>query len=168
MLMVNQLTGFVSPRRNIGPIQFVGGQAAGVQASLSTSSLTLSSGLTGGTRAFVRPGDFIIAAQLVSGDNPSRAAGITDGTTNYTQIVSLSSDRALLLVSYKFATSNDTSTIFKESHSVDEGSATCVYVFSGVDTFNPFDTATTTASQTSASLANPPSITPVTPGAYIV
>lgn len=170
MFRVNQLVGFGAGRRR--GIQFVGGAIASkVGAAAGNSTIPLNSGLTGGIEAAARPGDFVLAA-FSTGSSVDRTLAITDGTLDYTLIGSElsnagSSSHHNLRVARKFITS-DTDTTFGPTGNTSDAGAMAVYVFRGVDTSTPLDVAVTTATGTLNWGPNPPSITPITPGAFIV
>jgi hypothetical protein len=152
-------------------IQFVG--LATYQKALDTNEsndIALNSGLTGGIAAAVSDGDLVVAA-YATGSTANRTLSITDGSTAYTLIGSeLYSDDTYdtnLRVAYKFV-SGDTFTRFGTQGSLEDGGATAVYVFRGVNASSPLDVAAVTATAANSILANPPAITPVTAGAWVL
>jgi hypothetical protein len=171
MLQVNQLIGFGAGGGG-GPIEFVGGAITGkAGGTVSSNTVALSSGLTGGIASFVSNGDLVIAAFGTAGI-ADRTLSIKDGATNdYTLIGSElyvnSTNDTNLRVAYKFV-NGDTGTVFGPTGSSDEGGVTTVFVFRNVDQTTPLDVTVTTASDTNAIRPNPPPITPVTAGAFIV
>jgi hypothetical protein len=140
-------------------IQFVGGATANkVGNTVATSTIALDSGLTGGIASAVSAGDLVIAA-FATGSVADRTLSITDGSSKDTN----------LRVAYKFMGGTpDTATTFGPTGNVDDAGAMAVYVFRGVDTGTPLDVAATTATGTNSGLPNPPSITPITAGAFPV
>lgn len=150
-------------------IQFVGGAIAERAAGTSgTVTLSLTS-LTGGISASAASGDLIIAAFAQSRSSDSTLS-ITDGTTDYTSIADLYSNDSRdtnLQVSYKFST-GDTATTFGPTGQAGFAGNIAVYVFRGVNSTTPFDVTTQTATGLNSLLPDPPSITPVTSGAYPV
>lgn len=153
-----------------GQIQYVG-TAAATKVGTADTTIALNSGLAGGVSSAVQDGDFVIAIFAV-GSTSDLTLSITDGANPYTLIASeLWADDTRdtnLRVAYKFV-SGDTSTTFGSTGAAsDNGGATRVYVFRGVDQSTPLDVAATTATAANSVLANPPSITPSTPGAVIV
>jgi hypothetical protein len=154
-------------------IQFVGGATANkVGNTVATSTIALDSGLTGGIASAVSAGDLVIAA-FATGSVADRTLSITDGSSNYTLIGSelyADDDKDTnLRVAYKFMGGTpDTATTFGPTGNVDDAGAMAVYVFRGVDTGTPLDVAATTATGTNSGLPNPPSITPITAGAFPV
>jgi hypothetical protein len=172
MLLVNQLIGFGAGSG--GGIQFVGGTlAAKAGASSGNTTIALNSGLTGGISSAAIDGDLVIAAfgtgSAASSD--SRTLAITDGTNPYTlvgtELFSNDTFDANLRVCYKFV-SGDTETTFGPTGEVADAGAMAVFVFRGVDLVTPLDVAAQTATGTNTSRADPPSITPTTPGAVVV
>jgi hypothetical protein len=164
----------IAPSGGYATIEFVGGNiAAKVGAASGDSTIALNSGLTGGIASSVSEGDLVIAAFGVGSNSTSRNANITDGPTAYTTIgAKLTSNDtydAHLRVAYKFmGATPDTSTTFGPTGNAADAGCMGVYVFRGVDQTTPLDVAATTATGTDSPAANPPSITPVTPGAFIV
>jgi hypothetical protein len=171
MLTVNQLIGFGAGGRGAPNIQFVGGNTSSkVGATSGNTTISLSSGLTGGIASAAAEGDLVIAAFASGSSTSSRTLAITDGTNNYTTIEKMVDGApvdAHLRVAYKFA-SGDTSTTFGPTGSTNDAGAMAVYVFRGVDSTTPMDVTHTTASGSGTTNANPPSIEPVTAGAFIV
>ena len=175
-LTVNQLHGFNSVPAVVasgGVIEFVGG-ALDRQAPATSGSTTvpLNSGLTGGIASGVSAGDLVIVA-FSTGSTANRSLSITDGTTSYTLLGSeLYSDDSFdtnLRVAYKFMGGTpDTTVSIGPTGSLNDAGIAGVYVFRGVDSSTPLDVAVTTATGTNTVLANPPSITPITAGAYVV
>jgi hypothetical protein len=169
MLQVNQLIGFGAGGG--GSIQFVGGNTASKAGATSgNSTIALNSGLTGGISSAVSDGDLVIAA-FSTGDVAERSLSITDGSTGYTLIGSeLYSNDIIdtnLRVAYKFV-SGDVSTTFGPTGATTAAGAMAVYCFRGVSQSTPLDVSVTTATGADSANANPPSITPVTAGAFIV
>jgi len=164
MLQVNQLIGFGAG--GAGDIQYVGG-ITGRKTGTSDTTLSLTS-LTGGIDSTARGGDLVVAAYGLGLDFGTPG----DITSGYTEICNLfvSDTNALqFLVKYKVMTSTpDTTVTFGTTGaSAENGMAKAVAVFRGVNA-TPLDVTSTTASSANSVLANPPSITPVTPGAWIV
>lgn len=172
MLTVNQLIGFGAGGGR-GQIQYVGGKiATKLGATSGNSTIALNSGLTGGIASSASPGDFVVA-MFGTGSIADRTLAITDGTTDYTligsELYSNDGDDTNLRVAYKFIAA-DTATTFGPTGAAEDGGTMAVRVYRGVDPSNPLDVAAVTASATNQSSAavNPPAITPVTAGAWIV
>ena len=155
------------------PIQFIGGAITNkLGATAGNSTMPLNSGLTGGAESFAQSGDFVIGI-FASSSSGDRTLSITDGTTAYTLIgAELFGNSTLdvnLRVAYKFITEADTSVTFGPTGATTDVGCTAVYVFRYVDPTTPLGGVTpTTATIATSRLANPPSITPVTPRSYIV
>lgn len=160
---------------SVGNITFVGGAIAGKAGGTSgTSSITLSSGLTGGSRASVQEGDLVVGI-LSSGATSDVSLIIQDpSSNNYTLAGSeLYSNGttydANLRVAYKrMGASPDASTLFGASGSGIAGAVSAVVVFSGVSSSTPLDVAVVTATGTGANYPNPGAVTPITQGAVII
>lgn len=149
-------------------IEFVGYATAG--GGNSTGSIPLNTGLLGGSRSAVQEGDLVVAFYGAS-TTADATLSITDGTNNYTLIGSElyvnDTQDANLRAAYKFmGLTPDTSVSFGTPGSSNARS-NIVMVFSGVNA-TPLDVTPTTATGVDSILANPPAITPVTPGAVIL
>jgi hypothetical protein len=169
MLQVSNLIGFGSG--GYKTIQYVG-SATDSKASSSTSTIALNSGLTGGIASAVSAGDLVIGVFSV-GSTSDLTLSITDGTNPYTligsELYSSSTYDGNLRVAYKFMGSTpDTSITFGGTGGTANGGAMIAYVFRNVDQSNPLDVAAVTATGVASEKPNPPAITPVTPGAFIV
>ncbi len=153
-------------------IQFVGGVIASKAAATSgNTTLPLNSGLTGGIASAAASGDFVVAA-FGTGTSSNRTLSITDGSTGYTLIGSElyaedSGGDTSLRVAYKFIT-GDTTVTFGPTGDTDDAGAVAAYVFRGVNTTTPLDVSAATATAGDSGNPDPPSITPVTSGAFIV
>jgi hypothetical protein len=172
MLELTQLIGFGAG--GSGGIQFVGGAtAAKAGAASGNSTIALNSGLTGGIAAAVSNGDFVLAVYLQSASpgDLDLSNRITDGTTNYTLVGSElfedDTNDVNLRVGYKFV-SGDTATTFGPSGDTGQSVVNAVYVFRNVNPSTPIDVTVTTATGIDSAYPNPPSISPTTPGAFIV
>lgn len=154
-------------------ITFVGKATAGkVGATSGTSTISLSSGLTGGSRDHVQAGDLVIAI-FATGSAADRTLSITDGTTDYTltgnELYANDTEDTNLRVGRKFmGVTPDGSVTFGPTGNTADAGTMGVMVFSGVDATTPLDVAVTEATGTNTGAANPPSITPATAGAYVV
>lgn len=164
--------GMLKPHAAAG-IKLVGYASAAVAGAASgNTTLALNSGLAGGSRSAVQADDLVVAVFAV-GSTVDRTLSITDGTNAYTLV---SSERyandnqdANLRVAYKFMGSTpDTNTTFGPTGATGDAGVAAVYAFSGVNKTTPLDVAATTATGTNSGIPNPPSITPVTAGAYIM
>lgn len=172
MLHVNQLVGFGAGGSD--PIVFVGGNTATRLAATGSYTMSLTSGLTGGISSSASSGDFVIAAMTVASRSANNIDPITDGTNNYTdftgspfEVADSGGVYSALRVMYKFITS-DTTVTFPNFPGTGGSGVSALYVFRNVNTSTPSDVTPTTATLASSVLANPPSITPVTSGSYIV
>lgn len=154
-------------------IQYVGRRSATkVGATSGTSSIALNTGIVGGSRGFVEEGDLVIAI-FATGSTADRSLSITDGSSDYdligSELYTNGNYDTNLRVACKFMGSTpDTAVTFGPSGNVNDCAATAYMVFSGVDPTTPFDVTVQTSLLTNSILANPPSITPDTAGAFIV
>lgn len=118
-------------------------------------------------------GDYVIINYAISTANVDRSnAEMTP--SGYTEVVSTNlyandSNDANQLVSYKkMGTTPDTTVDIPASNATTAGVAVTIYAFRGVDQTTPLDVTPTTATGTNTGVANCPSITPSTAGAWIV
>lgn len=174
MLHATSLVGFGSGSKS-GGIQFVGSTSLSAGAGSTTGSVTLSlQFLTDGIATAAAPGDFVLGLFSV---------GTYDGTSSRVLVISDTSDvqytlvgsqllyndaadyKAYLRLAYKFITT-DVDIKFGPTGSASDPGIRGAYVFRGVNTVTPLDVTPTTNLGTIR--PNPPSITPVTPGAVIV
>jgi hypothetical protein len=154
-------------------IEFVGGAIA---ERLATGifdpsfDMPLDSGLTGGIASSVEDGDYVVAV-FATGSTADRTLYIGDGTDPYPLLGSeLYANDTLdvnLRVGAKFV-DGDTIVEFGPTGSTSDPGVTALYVFRGVDPVTPLDVSVVTATGTNSGLANPPAITPITSGAFIV
>lgn len=156
-------------------LTFVG--SASTTGTSGTLSVSLTA-LTGGADTAARAGDLVIAANMFvtavtsdTGDPGMTSAGYTemaDLWSNDTQDANLS-------VNYKImGSSPDASAICNGSPASTLGNICLVHVWRGADEGKPFDVASTTAwgpdlndANCGTTISNA-SITPVTPGAYVL
>lgn len=140
-------------------------------AALGTPSvMSLTSGFTGGYRTGVQAGDLILAfyATSLSVAN-TYSINSTGYTATFTGTLRANSTYDTNLVShYKIATGSDTSISYQGVGTLTDAGVMAVFLFSGVNATTPLDVATVTASGNISGLPNPPAITPVTTGAWIV
>lgn len=155
-------------------ISYVGGQGAAFAGQTGTLTVTFTS-LTGGTGTAPSSGDLVICVYAVGSAATDRALTIQNTTgTNYTLAGSElyangTSQDANLRVAYRFMPSPvETQLVLSGTGSVQDAGNYNIHVFRGVDVATPMDVAATTATGTGTRLANPPSITPSTTGAYIL
>jgi hypothetical protein len=151
---------------NIG---YVGGTTLGFLGTTSTTDVSLTS-LTGGVNSSPQEGDLVVVYYGVAsiGEDP---LGISVGSS-YTNLgVTFREDTysVSMAVAYKVMGSTpDTSVTLSQTFSTANAGAAVIHVFSGVNTTTPLDVTSTTASAASTAIPNPPAITPVTAGAWIV
>lgn len=154
-------------------IEYVGGTSKGF-ISGGTHSLT---GLTGGIDTQPRTGDYIIVAAstgsatrsvgwyvTISGNNSGSYSSLSGG-----ELFSNDTDEAHLVVRAKFAGATpDTELTHGDSGWISDGSALVVHVWRGVHPVTPLDVASVDATGINGSRPDPPSITPITAGSFVV
>jgi len=170
MLMLNQLNGFNASRKT--GIQFVGSKTLDTTSS-GISGFTFDiTGLTGGIDTEARLNDFLIWGHSASlgadAAMGSTATGLT--VTEEADLYSNDSFDANLGVYWAYcdAAPPTSVTCTNGSLSANFGKNAIMLVFRGVHPTTPMDVTRTVATGLNTTVANPPSITPVTPGACIV
>ncbi len=151
-------------------LTYVGGKSAAFAGSTGTNTnVALNSGLAGGVAASVSAGDFVIIAYAV-GSTADRALTISGYTLVASELYANGTTYdANLRVAYKFMPSTpDTTAVLGPTGATADGGAYAVHVWRNVDPTNPLDVTPTTATGTGTSRANPPAITPATPGAVVL
>lgn len=151
-------------------ISYVGGNTnIGTGSSTVTVDLTA---LTGGSDSSPSTGDLVIVALNYNGSTNANVppSVSTSGYTNITSLFSDDSNETNLLIARKFMGGTPDTSV---AGAVPGGSGSraftvAVQVWRGVDTTNPLDVTTTTDTGIDSSTANPPSITPVTSGTYVI
>jgi hypothetical protein len=147
-------------------IQYVGGTVAFASANNVTTSLT---SLTGGIGSAPIQDDLVI---VYVGCSSLASRAFTFSSATYTSIQFLyanGANDANLQVSRRFMTATpDTSITVSHNGLAADTIAVYISVWRGVDQTTPIDVASTTATAANTLIANPPSITPTTSGAYIV
>jgi hypothetical protein len=167
MLIATPYVGFGAANHGI---RYVGGKTfdlAGTDVP-DTENVSLTN-LTGGLAASPAIGDCVVVGWSCG----TQAAGNVDMavTTGYTEIADLYEDDTVdanLGVFLKILTAADTTVTIGPSGTGGNRKTGAILVFRGVDRVTPQDVAATTATAASSALANPPSITPVTRGAWVV
>lgn len=147
---------------------YVGSYISGAAGSVGTHTLTLTS-LTGGIGSAPIEGDLVVV--FVAYTTASTNLNVT--CTGYTEIADLylADDADVNLgVFYKLmtATPDTSATVGGVTSTAAQAITFGCIVFRGVDQVTPLDVTSTVATVASSTRPNPPSITPVTPGAIIV
>lgn len=152
-------------------ISYVGGNVGSASGSTTADiTVALNSGLTGGSASSVSEGDLVIVTvSLAHSDDAPTANLVSSGYTALTQLDSDDTRDTALRVHYKFmGATPDTSVVIARSGNIENSIAWAVQVFAGVDSTTPMDVTPTTATGIDSGFADPPAITPVTAGAWIV
>lgn len=166
MLRGSQLSGFNAVAQRPG-IQYVGGKTFNLAGSTSTDTVSLQD-LTGGISSRPQAGDVVIVS-FAFGDTADRNVAVTTGYTEIADLYDNDAEDINLGVFLKLMVESPDADVTIGSSSITTNRKTgAIQVFRGVDPTTPQDAAATTATGTSSLLANPPSITPATVGAYVV
>lgn len=149
-------------------IQYVGGYTQGFVGTTSNVTITFGGNLTGGLASSASEGDLVLV-WFGTGSTLDRNL-VVSGYTEITELYSDDTYDANLVVAYKFmeVTPDNTFVLTGGTLSTADAGAVVVQVFRGVDSIVPLDVVTTTATGASSVLANPPSITPSSAGAWVV
>lgn len=149
-------------------IQYVGGTTGSTLGTASSWTISLTS-LTGGIASAPAAGDFVVVFYGVGSLGESSAYALS--VTGYTQQALVFSNdlyEAHLLVATKRLSGADTSITLSQTYDTSDAGAAVVHVFRGVDPTTPMDVAVQTSTAIDTVLADPPAITPVTAGAWVV
>lgn len=154
-------------------ITYVGGKGAGRVGTTSSVSVTLTSGLTGGSGGAPIAGDLVVVTVSTGTAGRSPALNVTtpSGYTALTaQCTTATSFDVNVQTCYKVMGSKpDTSVTIPATGNAADGQSYTIQVFRGVDPTTPMDVTPTYANQSGVSnIPNPAAITPVTSGAWIV
>lgn len=151
------------------------GYAVPVTGQGSASTLTPSinlTGLTGGCDNQARAGDLVVVGLFAS--SQASDLNLTMSTAGYTEAgdqvaTSVSVTTNLGTYHKTMGSSPDaTAQVSIPGTNTGQGYVILAAVFRGVDQTTPIDVTATTANSTTSILADPPSITPITMGAWIV
>lgn len=145
-------------------ITYVGGTTATTTNALSGWTASLTS-LTGGAASAPATGDLILV--FYSATSSVQNLGAT-GFTAVASLFSSDSSSTNLFVGYKVVGGTPDTSVTLSATSASIGGAVAIQVWRGVDTKLPLDLVAQTVVAANTILANPPSITPNTPGAVIV
>lgn len=152
-----------------GTIDYIGARTQFIFGTTSTTNVSLT-GLTGGFASAPEDGDLVVVSYAVgAGTAPFTGLSVGSSYTNLSVVSATHTNSSSLVIGYKFMGSTpDTSVTVSSTGSSNNAATVVVQVFRGVDTTTPLDVTSTTASATGSFLANPPSITPVSSGAWVV
>lgn len=154
-------------------IQFVGRTTARSLAAVTTYNVSLT-GLTDGIASAPREKDIVVVTycwssatndtvNLPSGNNSSTYQSLIADT--YSNDGRDTNGRAAYQI---MGSTPDTSVDVPSLSSTTNGSCCAILVFRSVDPITPIDVTVQSASGIDSNLANPPSITPSSPGAWII
>lgn len=149
-------------------ISYVGGQTSGRTGAASTTNVTFA--LTGGSDSTPQDGDLVLIA-CACGTTGVTTPGPAQAISGYTALGQVFSDGTTeisLNVSYKRMTSTpDTQFTVPSTGATGRGQAWTVQVFRGVDPAADLTTLFNTSSSTTATMPNPPSMTPTEAGSWV-
>lgn len=145
---------------------YVGGKVIAFVGDTTTATISLTD-LTGGIASSPSANDVVVVAF-----GCASTTNIDLNISDYTELVDLYADDtedSNLGLYYKvMGATPDTQLTRSSTGSVDNAGAVAIQVWRNIDTTNPIDVTTTTATGTNGVLANPPAITPVTQNAVII
>lgn len=154
--------------------QFVGRTSAYTASSMGTGGQTISlTSLVDGLDSSPSVGDVIFVYFAVGGTidqtlSIKDASGGADYQLVESELYSNDTNDANLRVAYKVVTGTPDTSFFVAPSSASAAVVVVAEVFRRVDLVNPLDVAATTDSGLNTGRPNPPSITPVSPGALVV
>lgn len=150
------------------PIEYVGGYGATVTSSTSDQTITFGGNLTGGVASSASAGD-IVLVWFATGSTADRNL-VVSGYTEVTELYANSVTDTNLAIAYKFmgSTPDTTFVLTGGTLNTDDAGAVAVQVFRNVKSSQPLDVATQTTVVNNSVIVNPPSITPITSGSWIV
>jgi hypothetical protein len=148
---------------------YVGGNtnssATGAEVTIDLTSLS------GGSDTSPSEGDIVVLAFHYWQD-ANTDYDLAPTTSGYTELADVHSSDAYdgdLYVGYKVMGSTpDTSVVIPSNPDVGRVTTSLVYVWRGVDQTTPIDVTTTSTAGSNSITADPPSITPTTPGALVL
>lgn len=129
---------------------------------------------TAGSDATLLEGDYVVINYVISTDNVNRTnAEMTPagdwGAVVATDLYANDSNDCNQLVTSKFmGVVPDVTVLIPASNATTAGVSCCIHAFRGVDPTTPLDVTPTTATNTNTGVANAPSITPSSAGAWIL
>jgi hypothetical protein len=149
-------------------ISLVGRKTFGAPGTIASPVISLTD-LTGGSDTAPSTGDFIIVHYSIATASADLAVGAaTGGYTEQTELFANDSSGTNLAIYTKFAGGTpDTSITLTPPGNSQYAYSGTIWVLRGVDATTPMDVAVATATGTNSALANPPSITPTTSGAWV-
>lgn len=157
---------------NLATLQYVGGQVNSFAGTTANTDVTFA--LTGGLASTPAANDLVVVS-FATGSTADRTLSITNtGGTAYTLIGSELYANDLFdtnfRAAYRFMPGTpETAVRFAGGTGNNQDAGTyLIQVFRNVDSSTPIDVTTTTNTGINTRLADPPSITPSTPGAWIV
>lgn len=166
----------IVPKKNAAApagISFVGGYSTVVGDLSAALSVSINGTLTGGSNSSPSAGDLVLAcyAQAGSDDYDLSISGNTYGAFNeLTELWANDIGDINACVSWAIMGSTVDTTLSGASsiYTTAQSHGMSVLVFRGVDSTTPIDTTIQTATGSNSIVADPPSITPVTSGAWVV
>jgi len=147
-------------------LQFVGGTTG---SGNGTGTLTVSlTGLTGGLASAPAAGDIVVVAHCVGGNSDLNLTMNTAGFTEVADLYANDSRDTSFAVYHKIMGGSPDTSVNVSKGGVGQSTTVAVSVWRGINPTTPEDVAATTATGVNSGQPNPPSITPMTPGALIV
>ena len=158
---------YINTGSTVAAIQYVGGITSGTSGATTDHTVGLTS-LTGGIASSPQYGDLIIVA-VERGGSANKAyniAGFTQIADLYANDIQDSNFHVGYLICPIIPPTSVTFT--GGSGNASDGMSIVIQVFRNVDQTTPLDVTSTTFGALDSALVNPPAITPVTSGAFIV
>ena len=171
IILFAALLAFVLPTQVLAALQYVGGTKGNRTGSTSAGiTLTLNSGLTGGSGSAAAAGDIVVIVQS-TGSAADRA--LTMSTAGYTGLNERYANGTTYDTNFEvywkiMGSSPDASAVTGPSGSTADGQSATAQVWRFVNQATPMDVASTSNSGTGTGRPTPPAITPTTAGAIII
>lgn len=150
-------------------IYYVGGMSGA--GNITDFPLTVTFSLTGGTDAVPAASDLVVVTLDLAYSGASIAGIIQNASAvDYTlgaEAYGLDANDSTCRVAYRIMPSTPETSCILDVASGSGTYAYAIHVYRGVDVATPMDVAAVTANGNNTHLANPGSITPVTPGAWV-
>lgn len=149
-----------------GNIEYVGGYSFGFVGATTDRTVSFLNALTGGIASTPSAGDLIIVG-FATASTVNRSL-VIDGYTEIADLYANDTNDTNLEVGYKFSAGETSFVLTGSTQSITDAGTITIQVFRNVNTTNPFDVTSTTATGINGGIPTPPAITPSTSGSIIL
>lgn len=168
------LSRFATLGRVLRPLEYVGGTTTNFLGGTGTGTVSLT-GLTGGLASAPAAGDYVVVAYSIGTDGRTPTLTITGNNFGaYSQLTGSPVqsndiyDARLAVFGAVMGATPDTQLTRSGTGNLSDGGSIIVHVWRGINLTTQMDVTPTTATGSNTYRANPPAITPVTAGAYVL